>query len=295
MLDTENDQNWSLPENTYMHNGINLITKFQNCFFSLEIIVNELCFCFSARNAAGESSSLIYPADNMSIDGAQYAHCNHTPMSSGYPSLPHNLHMPNYQQHVAGPSDLSMHTYIAPDDYTNQASSSNYNGNPFNDEDLFDLRVGNGRVQYKRKSPDIPDGAGSSTDVTMLTEPWQETSSTNFLRAPWDYHTTNPNGMSIGGESSVRNVRSRSTFDLEADSAMTNLTNNMSREYYTTSRPMDVSPSVNLIGQSSNSLNLPRMSSVAHGKVLCSNRSQKITTIISFLSNVTIFFIANYR
>ncbi|KVH90473.1 uncharacterized RING finger protein P4H10.07 [Cynara cardunculus var. scolymus] len=263
MLETENDQSWNLTENPYMH---------------------------TARSGTGESSSLVYPADNMSIDGAQYtSHCNQAPMSSGYSSLAHNLQVPNYQQDVAGPSDLSMHTssaggfYIAPEDYRNQASSSNYNGNPFNEEDLFDIRVGNGRGQYKRKSPGVPDGcerdgangyndAGSSSDVAMLTEPWQEPPSTNFLRTPWDYHTTNPdhrgNSLSIGGESSLRNVRSRAAFDLETNSARTHLANNLSREYHTTSRPMDISPSVDLLGQSSNGLtrewNPTRMSFAAH-------------------------------
>ncbi|KAI3522993.1 hypothetical protein L1887_01045 [Cichorium endivia] len=217
----------------------------------------------TARNVTSEStSSIIYP-DNMSIDGAQYTHCNHTPISTTYSSLPHNLQIPNYQQNIAGPSDLSMHTsYIPTEDYRNQASSSNYNGNPFN-EDLFDIRMGNTRGHYKRKSPGVPDGTntnnGSSSDVTMITEPWQETPSINFLHAPWDYNnnTTNPdhrssnnNSLSIGESS--RNVRSRGTFDLESNSSRAHLTNNLSRDYFTTSRPMDVSPSVDLNGLARN-------------------------------------------
>nr|XP_043612123.1 probable E3 ubiquitin-protein ligase RHG1A [Erigeron canadensis] len=237
MFETENDQSWTLPEIPYMQ---------------------------TVSSGAGESSSLIYPTDNMSIDGAQYGHCNQPPMNSGYPSLPHNMQIPNYQQHVAGPSDLSMHTYMAPEDYRNQASSSNFNGNPFNDEDLFDLWLGNRRVQSKRKSPGIPDGAGSSSDVTMLTQPWQETPTTNFLHPPWDYRAANSNGLSIGGESSLRNVRSRSAFDLETGTSRTNLGIGLPHEYYTTSHPMDVSPSINLLGQSSNSLNPTRMSSVGN-------------------------------
>lgn len=234
MLETENDQSWNLTEHPYMHN---------------------------ARNVTSEStSSIIYP-DNMSIDGAQYTHCNHTSISTAYSSLPNNLQIPNYQQNGAGPSDLSMHTSynMPPEDYRNQASSSsNYNGNPFS-EDLFDIRMGNARSHYKRKSPGVQDGTnnGSSSDVTMLTEPWQETltaPSINFLHAPWDYNnnTTNPehrsnnNSLSIGESS--RNVRSRGTFDLEGNSSRTHLTNNLSREYFTTSRPMDASPSLDLNG-----------------------------------------------
>lgn len=191
----------------------------------------------------------------MSIDGAQYTHCNHTPISTPYSSLPNNLQLPNYQQNGIGPSDLSMHTsssYIPTEDYRNQASSSNYNGtnNPFN-EDLF-----NARGHYKRKSPGVPDtNNGSSSDVTMLTEPWQETPSINFLHAPWDYNnnTTNPdhringnNSLSIGESS--RNVRSRGMFDLETNSSRTHLTSNLSRDYFTTSRPMDVSAPMDLNG-----------------------------------------------
>nr|GEW46433.1 hypothetical protein [Tanacetum cinerariifolium] len=254
MLEAEDDQSWNLAENAFMH---------------------------TARNEAGENSLLTHPTDNMSIDGAQYTHCTHAPMSSGYSSTSHNIQFPHYQQDIAGPSDLSMHTfssYIAPDDYRNQASSSNFNGNPFNEEDLFDIRVGTGRVHYKRKSPGIPDGvnryneAGSSSDVNMLTEPWQETASLNFLHPPWDYHTTNNdhrgNGLSIGGESSLRNVRSRSAFDVETNNERTYLPNNLARDFYTTSRPMDVSPSVDLMGQGLNGFtrewNPTRMSSSTH-------------------------------
>ncbi|KAD4384405.1 hypothetical protein R6Q59_011513 [Mikania micrantha] len=229
MLETENDQSWNFAENTYVH---------------------------TTRNGDGPSSSIIYPADNMSIDGVQYTYCNHTPTSNGYSSLPHNLQNPNYQQDAAGPSDISMltlHTpsgYVTPEDYRYRASSSNYSGNPFNEEDLFDIRVGNQSVQYKRKSPGVPDGQ-SSSDVAMVNEPW-----TNFLHAPWDFNT-NPNVLPIGGGNSPRNVRSRSTFDLETNSTRNHLPNNLARDFYTTSRPMD-------IGQSSSGLNPTRMTSAVN-------------------------------
>ncbi|KAK9072775.1 hypothetical protein SSX86_009210 [Deinandra increscens subsp. villosa] len=224
VLETENDQNWNFGENTHVHSG-----------------------------------------DDMLIDGAQYTHCNHTPTFNGYSSIPHNLQIPNYQQSVAGPSDLSIrpqsHTpsaYIAPEDYRNQASSSNYSGNPFNEEDLFDIRVGNARVQYKRKSPGVPDGP-SSSNVAMVNEPWPASQTTNFLHTPWDYHTTHTNDLSIGGENSSRNVRSRSTFNSETISARNYLTNNMSHDFNTNSQPMDVSPSINL--------NPNYMSSAAHDNI----------------------------
>ncbi|KAK1434914.1 hypothetical protein QVD17_00669 [Tagetes erecta] len=205
MLETENEQSWNFAENTYAHT-----------------------------------------ADSMMIDGAQYTHCNHTPTMNGYSSLPHNLQIPNYQQDVAGPSNISMHThtpsaYIASADYRNQASSSSYSANPFNEEDLFDIRLGNARVQYKRKSPGVPDGQNSS-DVVMVNEPWQESQPTNLLHVPWDYHPANLNGLSIGGENSLRNVRSRSTFELETNTAR----NHLPSDFYTNSQPMDITPSINL-------------------------------------------------
>jgi len=195
----------------------------------------------------------------MSVDGVQYTQCSHTPASNGYHSLTHNLQIPNFQQDVAGPSDhsrLTLHTpsaYIAPEDYRFRASSSNYSGNPFNDEDLFDIRVGNQSAQYKRKSPGVPDGQ-SSSDVAMVNEPW-----TSYIHAPWDCNTTNPNVLSIGGGNSFRNVRSRATFDLETNSARNHSTNNLARDFYTTSRPMDT-------GQSSNALNPTHVSSAVNGK-----------------------------
>lgn len=237
IIETDNDQSWNLTEHPYMH---------------------------TARTMTSEStSSIIYP-DNMSIDGAQFSHCNHPQITTTYSSsLPQTLQIPNYQQNPVT-SDLSMHTSYTPhEDYRTQASSSsNYNGNPFN-EDLFDIR--NTRGHYKRKSPGVPDGTtnnGSSADVTMITEqPWQETPpSINFLHAPWDYNnnTTTPdlrssnnNGLSIGESS--RNVRSRGTFDLESsNSSRSHLTSNLARDYFTTSRPMDVSPSVDLNGLNRN-------------------------------------------
>ncbi|KAI7755508.1 hypothetical protein M8C21_031682 [Ambrosia artemisiifolia] len=213
MVDTQNDQNWNFADNAYAHT-----------------------------------------ADNMSIDGVQYTHCNHTQTPNGYSSLPHNLQIPNYQQDVAGPSDLSMHmhththtpaVYIAPEDYRNRASSSTYSGNPFNEEDLFDIRIGNARAQYKRKSPGVLDGQ-SSSDVVMVNEPWQESQPANFLHAPWDYHTTNGNGVLNDAEISLRNVRIRSTFGLETNPARNHLGNDMSHEFYPNSQAMDVSPSINL-------------------------------------------------
>ncbi|GJZ56408.1 prohibitin-1, mitochondrial-like protein isoform X1 [Tanacetum coccineum] len=132
ILEAEDDQSWNLAENAFMHTYMKLNTI----------------------KGTGENSLLTYPADNMSIDGVQDTHCTHTPMSSGYSSISHNIQFPHYQQDIAGPSDLSMHTpssYIAHDDYRNQTSSSNFNGNLFKEEDLFDTRVGRAALFKKYK------------------------------------------------------------------------------------------------------------------------------------------------
>ncbi|KAM0065583.1 putative transcription factor C2H2 family [Helianthus debilis subsp. tardiflorus] len=207
MLETDNDQRWNLIE--------------RPC-------------AVTAESDAAESSSLAYPENNMSSDGEQCS--NPAPVSNAYSSLAHNAQNLNYQQDTSGPSDLP----TGHENYENIASSSNYNGHANNDDD-------NGRWQYKRKSPadtvtnrynnsstssstdnnnnNNNSNDGSSPEICIPTDPWEEAQNMRIIRTPWGYPNVK---RSHEGESSVRNVRSRVA---------------PSNDYYSTSRFMDVSSS----------------------------------------------------
>ncbi|KAD3337476.1 hypothetical protein R6Q59_027631 [Mikania micrantha] len=238
MFETNNDEGWNLIE----------------CPYAL-----------TAETGGAESSSLAYPTNNMSVDGEQCS--NPAPVSNVYSSLAHNVQNLHYQQDTSGPSNISM----GHGNYGNVASSSNYNGRPIHEDD-------NGRWQYKHKSPadtnkynssnynddndddedddddnddddadnddddgddgcsssnnndnnNTTDNGGSSSEISIPTNPWVETQNLDLFHNPWDY----PNMKRCHeGESSVRNVRSRAA------------PNSFSNDYFTTSRPVDVSSS----------------------------------------------------
>lgn len=171
---------------------------------------------FSAHGDAAESSSHTYPANNMSINGEHNASsCNHSPVSNAYSSLSHDIPTRHDQQDTSGPSDLP----TRPEDNVNSAPSSSYNRHLVHEDDSFDIGCSSERWHHKRKSPDTSaDGingynnnnvCGSSSNISMPTNPWQETPNMDFLHTPWDYR----NNMKCvhGGENSLRNVRSRAT------------------------------------------------------------------------------------
>ncbi|KAK1426086.1 hypothetical protein QVD17_14754 [Tagetes erecta] len=198
MFETDNDQRWDLIEHQY-----------------------------APDSGDAESSSLAYPANNMSIDGD---HCSTpAPVSNAYSSLAHNAQNLYYQQDTSGPSNLP----TGHESYENIASSSNYNRRPIHEDD-------NERWQYKRKSPANTNRYTSSSgdnnnnnnnnnnsgSYHMSTNRWDEAQNMGIFHTRWE-HPNVKRGHE--GESSVRNVRSRAA------------PNMLSNGYYTTSRPMDVS------------------------------------------------------
>uniref|UniRef100_A0A5B6YQC6 RING-type E3 ubiquitin transferase n=1 Tax=Davidia involucrata TaxID=16924 RepID=A0A5B6YQC6_DAVIN len=235
-----------------------------------------------ARAGSTENTSLVYPVENMSIDGVHYAsHWNPAPRSNGYSSS-HNIEGTHYQPDALGPSrDPFLHPSAAgsfcmvPENYAHHASSSNYGGQTFPgvEGDFVDLTMGNGRGPYKRKSPGVPAvcergstsryyNAGSSTDLSMSSDIRQEKPNPDSHHMPWDCPTIGPsfrgNNLSIGGEGTLRNVRSH-------------LSSNPPLPSYTAGRPTDHSSSVELLGQSSNASmqewNHIHMSPAAHGRI----------------------------
>lgn len=251
MFEGEHDQNWN-----HMH--------------------TEQPFANMARAGSADNGSFFYQGENMSVDGVHFASHWNPPSSSNGFTLNHNVEAPHYQPDASGPShDPFLHPstvgpFYGPENFVHHAASSNYDRQTFHgiEGGFVDLTMGNGRGPHKRKSPGVPSvcergstsryySAGSSSDVS-LPEAWQEKPNIDSLHMPWDrvpmtsgYRS---NALSIRGEGSMRNVRSRPALDLEPSLARAHLSSNPSHSSYSTGRPIDNSSSVDLSAQSSGAL-----------------------------------------
>lgn len=253
MFENEHDQNWN-----HMH--------------------SEQHFMHLARAGTSDNGPFFYPVENMSVDGVHFpSHWSPAPRSIGYPSSSHNVEVPPYQPDAPGPSHEpfahlpAAGTFSAtPDTYSQHASSSNFDRQAFHcgEGSFIDLTVGSGRGPHKRKSPGIPSvcerggpsryyNAGSSSDLPISSELRLEKPNMDTQHMPWDRITMAPayrsGGLSIRGEDSLRNVRSRSALDLESN-LRTHLSNNPSHPSYSASHPIEHSNAVDIPGQGSNSL-----------------------------------------
>lgn len=192
------------------------------------------------------------------------------PRSSGYYSsilteLPHYQPMapvPSHDPflHQSGAGNL----HLIQDNYPHHLSS-NIGGQttPGVDGGIHDRTIGSSRGIYKRKSPGIPPmcdrastsryyDVGSSSDIHLPVDPWQEKQNTESNHMHWEYPPRyGGNSLSTGGEGALRNVRSRPAVNLETDLARTHLSSN-SMHHSFPSRSSDQSNSVDFWGQSSN-------------------------------------------
>ncbi|XP_052171780.1 probable E3 ubiquitin-protein ligase ZFP1 [Diospyros lotus] len=251
-----------------------------------------------ARAGAAENSSLGYPVENMSIDGVHYApHWNPVPRSNGFPSSSHSNEMPCYQTDASGPSrDPFLHPSaagsfsMAPENYAHPASSSNFGGQTFPGVDggFDDATLGNGRGPYKRKSPSVPAvcergsssryyNAGSSSDLPIPSDIWQEKPNTDSHHTTWDYPVigsshNRSSSLSIGSDPTLRNVRSRAAVDMESNQARTHLPSTPSHHSYTNGNHVDHSGPMDLLAQTSNApmrdWSHIHPSPAAHGRIL---------------------------
>ncbi|KAK3038425.1 hypothetical protein RJ639_030591 [Escallonia herrerae] len=183
--------------------------------------------------------------------------------------------MPHYQPEASGLSrDPCLHPStpgsfcMVPENYGHHASSSNHAGQTFHgvEDGFFEHTMGSGRGPYKRKSPGVPAvrerGStsryhdASSSNVPMSSDLWQEKPNGDFHQTPWEHSGISPgyrgSSLSIGGESTLRNVRSRAAFDLETNVARTHLSSSSSRHSHSRSQPADHSRSADLLSQNSN-------------------------------------------
>ncbi|KAK4353319.1 hypothetical protein RND71_028837 [Anisodus tanguticus] len=245
IFETEDDQRWSLPE--------------------------QAPFPF-ARAGAPESSNLVYPVDSMPIDGTHHpAQGSHASRPSGYSSSNPNMENPHCQPQVQGPlHDPFLHSgtggfRMIHESYPHQASSSTHGSQTYHGVDggLVDLTMGSGRGPYKRKSPGIPAGgesgstsryfdAGSSSDLPS--DSWHEKQNPDSHCTTWGLHPSyRGNSLSIGGEGSQRNVRSRTAFDLQNNVGRAHITSTPSHHSTSSRTTTDYCSSMNYLAPSSNS------------------------------------------
>ncbi|ESW34731.1 hypothetical protein PHAVU_001G176000 [Phaseolus vulgaris] len=251
------------------------------------------------RTSTSENGSFIYPTDNMSIDSISFpSHWNSSTRSNGYASSGLNLDVPPHQPDASGTSnDHFVHSssagafFTVSDNHVLQPSS-NYDRQTFHvDSGFVDLTMGSGQGPHKRKSPGICPvyergstsryfNAGSSTDVPIPSELWQEKPNIDSQYIPWDHFTMTPSfrgtGLSIKGEGSLRNVRSRPALDLDSNPSRTHLSTNHSHNSYPTLPPVDHSSLVDVSGQTSATLtrDWSQMNiSPANGRVLLPDTS----------------------
>ncbi|XP_022640345.1 probable E3 ubiquitin-protein ligase RHG1A isoform X1 [Vigna radiata var. radiata] len=287
MLDGEPDQNWN-----HMHTD--------------QQYVNLDWISIAGRSTTSDNGSFIYPMENMSIDSISFpSHWNTAPRSNGYTSTSLNIEAPSHQTDISGTSnDHFLHPssggmfYAVSENYVHQPSSSNYDRQsfPVADGGFIDLAMGNGRGPgpHKRKSPGVPSvcergstsrcfnaASANAADRPTSSELRPEKPTMDSLYMPWDHVNMTPDhvnmtpsfrgrGLSIRGESSLRNVRSRSTLDLESNLARTHLSNTHSHNSFSTGPQMDHSTMVDLSTQTSGSLtrDWSQMSvCLAHGRV----------------------------
>ncbi|XP_047183085.1 probable E3 ubiquitin-protein ligase HIP1 isoform X5 [Vigna umbellata] len=287
MLDGEPDQNWN-----HMHTD--------------QQYVNLDWISIAGRSTTSDNGSFIYPMENMSIDSISFpSHWNTAPRSNGYTSTSLNIEAPSHQTDISGTSnDHFLHPssggmfYAVSENYVHQPSSSNYDRQsfPVANGGFIDLTMGNGRGPgpHKRKSPGVPSvcergstsrcfnaASANAADRPTSSELRPEKPTMDSLYMPWDHVNMTPDhvnmtpsfrgrGLSIRGESSLRNVRSRSTLDLESNLARTHLSNTHSHNSFSTGPQMDHSSMVDLSTQTSGSLtrDWSQMSvCLAHGRV----------------------------
>ncbi|XP_021730609.1 probable E3 ubiquitin-protein ligase ZFP1 [Chenopodium quinoa] len=230
IFEADADQPWNLTEDPYLH---------------------------FARPSSAENAPIFHPMENGPVDRVHYVSpWNPATRLSGYSSSSQMVNAPHYQPDSSDPSRDSMHpsaggnAFMVPENHVHHASSSNYGV----ENNFFDLSMSNGRGPYKRKSPGIPSMtergsssryycAGSSSDVSSSSDLRQEKSTVDAQHNHWEslavpasYRT---NQLSIGNETSMRNVRSRSTLDLESDVYRTHLPTNYPHHPSSSRLPID--------------------------------------------------------
>ncbi|XP_057805458.1 probable E3 ubiquitin-protein ligase ZFP1 [Salvia miltiorrhiza] len=237
----------------------------------------EQPYLLMGRASSSESSSLVqptHPGQNISINGG--------PFPPPWPAAPRSrinsssippVELPCFQQQAPGPSrDPFLHQpaggnfHMVPDNYSRPPSSSSLSGQTIPGAHggfVNPATMSSSRGPYKRKSPSTPQlydrgstsryyDVGSSSNLLLPADPWQQKQTTESYHMPWEYHPGHRvNSLSIGGEDTQRNVRSRTVVNQEPNLARTHMpSNSMNRSF--SNCPADRSNLPDYLGQTSN-------------------------------------------
>ncbi|KAF8110592.1 hypothetical protein N665_0081s0025 [Sinapis alba] len=190
-----------------------------------------------AISGTSENRSHAYPAENMLSEGMPVSsHWNSSTGPNAYTASGHRVERPHYNPGTSCPSHVpfmssAAATFSAPHEhYVTSASSSYCNIQTWSNDSYVDLPLENVRGGQKRKTPYDSSfyemgssshyhGDRTSSDIPFPSEFHMGKSTTrdhdpHYM--PWPMNPTyKSNNLSIRGESSSRNVRSRPTLDLE--------------------------------------------------------------------------------
>ncbi|KAH6798792.1 hypothetical protein C2S51_035276 [Perilla frutescens var. frutescens] len=231
-------------------------------------------YMLMGRASASESSSLVHPGENINLNGGPFpSPWTPAPVSRINSSSIPNAELPGFQQQAPGPSrdpflnqPAGGNFHMVPDSYSRPPSSSSLNGQTVPGAHggfVNQTTMGSGRGPYKRKSPSTPHlydrgstsryyDAGSSSSLLLPADPWQEKLNAESYHMPREYCPGyRVNNLSIGGEGTQRNVRSRTVVDQDPYLARTHMPSN-SLHHSFTHRPSDRSNLVDYSGQTSN-------------------------------------------
>lgn len=195
-----------------------------------------------------EGSSNIYPVDNMPIQGGHFPSQWTPPASRSSECSSSNLNggLPHYQTVAPAPSlDPFPHQppagnpHMHQDNYSHHPSSSSMGGQTVHgvDSGFYDQTVVSGRGPYKRKisgvAPTCEIGstsryhdAGSSSNIHLPVDPWQEKQSAESYHTNLEYPPSyGVHTIASGSEGTSRNIRSRADVSPETNLAGNHLSN----------------------------------------------------------------------
>uniref|UniRef100_A0A5B7API0 RING-type E3 ubiquitin transferase n=2 Tax=Davidia involucrata TaxID=16924 RepID=A0A5B7API0_DAVIN len=257
------------------------------------LTAEESYYIHMARAVAPENGSFVYPMDNTLRSGVHSAsQWNLENRGNEYPSSNFSMEAPHLQPSFSGPSydpfphsSLAGNLHLTPENNIGHAHSSYHNRHTIHEIEggLLDPTMGSGRGPFKRKSPGVSVASEGGSTSRFYTPGSSSGSSELLLEKPtpgYQYIPSGPIGLpqyrsgslSIAGEDSLRNVRSRSRIDLAANPTRTQLSS-YSYHYHSTTNPTNYSGAVDLTNMNATTrqLNTIPLSTAAHGMIQTSD------------------------
>ncbi|PSR98903.1 E3 ubiquitin-protein ligase RHG1A [Actinidia chinensis var. chinensis] len=251
----------------------------------------EQSYIHMDRVAAPENGSVIYPTNNVSRGGAHSAsRWNSESRANEYPSSSFGMEAPHFQPAFSGPSyaffpqsSAAGNLHMTPENNVGHAHANHYVRCNIreNEHGLPDSVPGSGRGPFKRKSPGISVacergstsrfyGAGSSSSSSELLQQKPNSIHQNipFSHAGLPHYGSG--SLHIASEHSSRNVRSRSSLDLELNPMQTHLSSYSSLQYQSTTHTANYHGSVDLTNMNADGTrqwNFNTPPPAAHGRV----------------------------